>query len=250
MGRDPQCGVLAVTRPSPDRQHLVDGALSGGLCGGAAAPICRCRGTRISGLGCPSQSTDRLGARTAHADRGSDPELRTPERPAGILHEPRERRHGLVDGGAGSLRWHHPGRRQRCALARAPRGTALTDSRRNGDPDVPGGDGPRVAPGRDPAVCMGGRPVCRDRHRDHRNRSPSLATSASARVGRTNRCPATAAAFAVVATSLGAGRIVALLTSLLMGVIKEGARGDYAVYGVLTQAQAQQRFTPPADLYP
>lgn len=42
----------------------------------------------------------------------------------------------------------------------------------------------------------------------------------------------------------------ALLTSLLMGVIKEGARGDYAVYGVLTQAQAQQRFTPPADLYP
>jgi len=42
----------------------------------------------------------------------------------------------------------------------------------------------------------------------------------------------------------------ALLTSLLMGVIKESARGDYAVYGVLTQAQAQQRFTPPADLYP
>ena len=42
----------------------------------------------------------------------------------------------------------------------------------------------------------------------------------------------------------------ALLTSLLMGVIKESGRGDYAVYGVLTQAQAQQRFTPPADLYP
>lgn len=42
----------------------------------------------------------------------------------------------------------------------------------------------------------------------------------------------------------------ALLTSLLMGVIKESARGDYAVYGVLTQAQAQQRFTPPSDLYP
>ena len=42
----------------------------------------------------------------------------------------------------------------------------------------------------------------------------------------------------------------ALLTSLLMGVIKESARGDYAVYGVLTQAQAHQRFTPPADLYP
>jgi len=42
----------------------------------------------------------------------------------------------------------------------------------------------------------------------------------------------------------------ALLTSLLMGVIKESARGDYAVYGVLTQAQAHQRFTPPANLYP
>ena len=42
----------------------------------------------------------------------------------------------------------------------------------------------------------------------------------------------------------------ALLTSLLMGVIKESSRGDYAVYGVLTQAQAQQRFTPPAELYP
>ncbi len=42
----------------------------------------------------------------------------------------------------------------------------------------------------------------------------------------------------------------ALLTSLLMGVIKESARGDYAVYGVLTQAQAHDRFTPPAELYP
>ncbi len=42
----------------------------------------------------------------------------------------------------------------------------------------------------------------------------------------------------------------ALLTSLLMGVIKESSRGDYAVYGVLTQAQAHQRFTPPAELYP
>ncbi len=42
----------------------------------------------------------------------------------------------------------------------------------------------------------------------------------------------------------------ALLTSLLMGVIKESARGDYAVYGVLTQAQAHERFTPRAELYP
>ena len=42
----------------------------------------------------------------------------------------------------------------------------------------------------------------------------------------------------------------ALLTSLLMGVIKESARGDYAVYGVLTQAQAHERFTPSPELYP
>ncbi|HEX6537549.1 MAG TPA: cytochrome ubiquinol oxidase subunit I [Candidatus Dormibacteraeota bacterium] len=42
----------------------------------------------------------------------------------------------------------------------------------------------------------------------------------------------------------------ALLTALLMGVVKESARGQYALYGELTQAQAQQRFQPPADLYP
>ncbi|MBV8446208.1 MAG: hypothetical protein JOZ92_09855, partial [Candidatus Dormibacteraeota bacterium] len=41
-----------------------------------------------------------------------------------------------------------------------------------------------------------------------------------------------------------------LLTSLLMGVIKESARGNYAVYGELTQAQAQQQFNPPGSLYP
>jgi hypothetical protein len=42
----------------------------------------------------------------------------------------------------------------------------------------------------------------------------------------------------------------ALLTALLMGVIKESARGTYGVYGELTQAQAQQSFNPPAALYP
>jgi cytochrome bd-type quinol oxidase subunit 1 len=42
----------------------------------------------------------------------------------------------------------------------------------------------------------------------------------------------------------------AMLTALLMGVIKESSRGTYAVYGELTQAQAQQRFQPPGDLYP
>ena len=42
----------------------------------------------------------------------------------------------------------------------------------------------------------------------------------------------------------------AMLTALLMGVIKESARGTYAVYGEVTQAQAQQPFNPPAELYP
>ncbi len=56
---------------------------------------------------------------------------------------------------------------------------------------------------------------------------------------------------------LGAGRralimagAFALLTSLLMGVIKESARGNYGVYGELTQAQAAQRFNPSGSLYP
>jgi len=42
----------------------------------------------------------------------------------------------------------------------------------------------------------------------------------------------------------------ALATSLLMGVIKESARGNYSVYGELTQAQAAQPFTPSPSLYP
>jgi hypothetical protein len=42
----------------------------------------------------------------------------------------------------------------------------------------------------------------------------------------------------------------ALATSLLMGVIKESGRGNYGVYGELTQAQASQQFTPSPSLYP
>jgi hypothetical protein len=42
----------------------------------------------------------------------------------------------------------------------------------------------------------------------------------------------------------------AMLTALLMGVVKESARGQYATYGELTQAQAQQNFQPPGSLYP
>jgi cytochrome bd-type quinol oxidase subunit 1 len=44
--------------------------------------------------------------------------------------------------------------------------------------------------------------------------------------------------------------VSAMLTALLMGVIKEKARGPYAVYGELTQAQAQQKFNPPGSLFP
>jgi cytochrome bd-type quinol oxidase subunit 1 len=58
-------------------------------------------------------------------------------------------------------------------------------------------------------------------------------------------------------SSMGAARgalllvgAFSVLTSLLMGVIKEGARGDFGVYGELTQAQAQQPFQPPGSLYP
>jgi hypothetical protein len=42
----------------------------------------------------------------------------------------------------------------------------------------------------------------------------------------------------------------AMLLSLLMGVIKESARGNYGIYGELTQAQAQQHFNPPGSIYP
>jgi cytochrome bd-type quinol oxidase subunit 1 len=44
--------------------------------------------------------------------------------------------------------------------------------------------------------------------------------------------------------------VSAMATALLMGVIKEKARSPYAVYGELTQAQAQQKYNPPGSLYP
>ncbi|HEY8756563.1 MAG TPA: cytochrome ubiquinol oxidase subunit I [Candidatus Dormibacteraeota bacterium] len=43
---------------------------------------------------------------------------------------------------------------------------------------------------------------------------------------------------------------VAVVTSLLMGYIKEHARGDYAVYGELRQVDAHQPYQPPQSLYP
>jgi hypothetical protein len=43
---------------------------------------------------------------------------------------------------------------------------------------------------------------------------------------------------------------VALVTSLLMGYIKEHARGDYAVYGELRQVDAHQPYQPTQSLYP
>lgn len=43
---------------------------------------------------------------------------------------------------------------------------------------------------------------------------------------------------------------VAVATTLLMGYIKEHARGDYAVYGELRQVDAHQPYNPPAGLYP
>jgi hypothetical protein len=43
---------------------------------------------------------------------------------------------------------------------------------------------------------------------------------------------------------------VAVVTSLLMGYIKEHARGDYAVYGELRQVDAHQPYQPVQSLYP
>jgi cytochrome bd-type quinol oxidase subunit 1 len=44
--------------------------------------------------------------------------------------------------------------------------------------------------------------------------------------------------------------VLSMSTALYMGYIKEQARGDYAVYGVLTQASAHQSFSPPSSNYP
>lgn len=43
---------------------------------------------------------------------------------------------------------------------------------------------------------------------------------------------------------------VSVATSLLMGYIKEHARGDYAIYGELRQSDARQPYQPPQNLYP
>jgi len=44
--------------------------------------------------------------------------------------------------------------------------------------------------------------------------------------------------------------VVSVVTALYMGFIKEQARGDYVVYGVLTQSSAHGRFLPPTSDYP
>jgi hypothetical protein len=44
--------------------------------------------------------------------------------------------------------------------------------------------------------------------------------------------------------------VVSMVTALYMGFIKEQARGDYVVYGVLTQSSAHGRFLPPTSDYP
>jgi hypothetical protein len=48
---------------------------------------------------------------------------------------------------------------------------------------------------------------------------------------------------------VGAG-VCSLFLVLLMGTIRETARGPYTVYGEQTQSQARQLFTPPKGFYP
>jgi hypothetical protein len=50
--------------------------------------------------------------------------------------------------------------------------------------------------------------------------------------------------------ALVAAGTVAVATTLLMGIIKEHARGDYAVYGELRQVDAHQPYHPTQGLYP
>jgi hypothetical protein len=82
-----------------------------------------------------------------------------------------------------------------------------------------------------------------------------LALRRNPRLEDREAAPAAPPPAAVRALRLGRRTLVvvgtfALLTSLLMGVIKESARGNYGVYGELTQSQAQQQFNPPGSLYP
>ncbi|MBJ7610639.1 MAG: cytochrome ubiquinol oxidase subunit I [Candidatus Dormibacteraeota bacterium] len=57
------------------------------------------------------------------------------------------------------------------------------------------------------------------------------------------------------ASRIGRGALVtvgtvSIATTLLMGYIKEHARGDYAIYGELRQVDAHQQYNPPPGLYP
>ncbi len=71
--------------------------------------------------------------------------------------------------------------------------------------------------------------------RRHRQDDSLRVTGSASRTGRN----------AVVAVGT-----VAVVTSLLMGYIKEHARGDYAVYGELRQVDAHQPYQPTQSLYP
>lgn len=51
-------------------------------------------------------------------------------------------------------------------------------------------------------------------------------------------------------TAMVAAGLCAFSVSMLMGVIKESARGSYAIQGELTQQQGQQHFEPPPGTYP
>ena len=192
-----------------------------------------------------------LGPRAADADRGADPQLCAPERAAGILHEPRQRRLGLADGGAGSVRRRHSRRRQHRALARAPRehSVATASPRRRRCVSLAGMVVASLPDAVLPSAWEGARFVgigiaiiATALHLWRRWRPPVWDANCECEPQ-----PRPSRMLRPVLVLVGS---FALLTSLLMGVIKESARGDYAVYGVLTQAQAQQRFTPPAELYP
>ncbi|MGH7722608.1 MAG: cytochrome ubiquinol oxidase subunit I [Candidatus Dormibacteria bacterium] len=77
--------------------------------------------------------------------------------------------------------------------------------------------------------------VSRLRGRSHRQDDSLRVTGSVSRIGRN----------AVVTVGT-----VAVVTSLLMGYIKEHARGDYAVYGELRQVDAHQQYQPNQSLYP
>ncbi len=77
--------------------------------------------------------------------------------------------------------------------------------------------------------------VSRLRGRRQRQDNSLRVTGSVSRIGRN----------AVVAVGT-----VAVVTSLLMGYIKEHARGDYAVYGELRQVDAHQPYQPTQSLYP